>query len=410
MNKLLTLLSIALVANFSFSQQLEEGGSRIEVDPFTPIYVTSNTNKATSCIGDTLLYLDTKMTAANAISINNSTSAYGFCQYFDCPSPVTVHGVRFIAYKADATNGDSIEVKAYLYNASADSIPIGAFLTEGDTMISNNTHGFDLNLLTKTIMFDSAVTVTDDYLIAVMNNSPTPINMYGTDYNAGDGQGEYLGSARINFSWVRCYNVDVGGVPYDADMLFYPIVSYDLDAEIGHSPNCNFEASTDTLTNLSSGILFNRFYSQAAFNGEDSIQCLWNFGDGSPVENNVHTIHNYPAGEYIIALSTTLMGWTSNCYDTDAISTCHQPASNGGLKEISFNVYPNPSDAYVNLVSSEKLKSVALYDMSGKIMRSESITDSKYVLDINDLPNGLYIIKVKTESGQQLFEKITIYR
>ncbi|MEX1003518.1 MAG: T9SS type A sorting domain-containing protein [Crocinitomicaceae bacterium] len=412
MNKLLTLLNVALLASFSFSQELETVvGSHIEVQPYTPNYISNNEYKASTCNGDTLLYLDTKMTASTAVVMNNSTSAYGFCQYFDCPSPVTIHGVQFIGYKADNTNGDSIEVFAYVHKASGDSIPFGGFLTEGDTMISNNNHGFNLNLLTKTIMFDSAVTLTEDYVVSVMNNSPTSVNMYCTDYNAGDGQGEHLGSARIGFNWVRGYDVNVGGVPFDADMLFYPIVSYELDAEIAHSPNCNPNASTDTLTNLSSAILFNRFYSQAALNGEDSLQCLWNYGDGSPVENHVNAIHDYPAGEYIIALTTTLMGWTANCGDTDAISTCHQPASTEEFEQITFQLFPNPAQDFVTLSSSHQLESVELFDISGKLLYTEKMSPAyQHQLQLSNLPNGMYVVKAKTDSGQQLFRRLNIYK
>ncbi|MBD3637409.1 MAG: T9SS type A sorting domain-containing protein [Crocinitomicaceae bacterium] len=410
MKKILLLCAI-LTAFAGISQELQAAGDKISVQPYSPNYVSNPQNKSTSCGNDTLLYLETKMTGANPISINNASSAHAFCQFFDCPSPVTIHGVRFIAYKPDNSNGNSIDVQAYVYKAKVDSLPLGGFLTTGETAVDTILYGFNLDALTKTIMFDSAVTVTEDYVIVVMNNSATPITMYSSDYDNNDGQGEHLGSARIGFNWVRGYGLNVGGSPFNADMLFYPIVTYDLDADFIHTPNCELLSSTDSLNNTSSGILFNRFYSQAALNGEDSIQCVWDYGDGSPLDTTINSVHNYPAGVFNTMLTTTIMGWTNTCTDTDTLSTCYQPAKITDYSQVELNIYPNPSQNYINIVSSNAIEAIALVDMGGKIILNQSVSSLlEAQIDVSHLPNGVYSARIQLDNGHYLHRRIQILK
>lgn len=485
------LLFCAISALFtSFSQELEAAGPSISI-PAMP-NPTANMNKSAICGNDTILYTQAKSTGANGVAINNSTSAYAFCQYYDAPQDITVYGSQFVAYKPDNVNGDSIEVTVSLYNASADSLPWGPPLATGTVWVDMNNYGFNLDLMRKTVIFGSPVVVDAPYIISVINNSATSMTMYSSDYNTGDGLGEHLGSARIGFSWVRGYNLNVGGTPFDADMLFYPIVSYDLDSDMLLDPNCNLLAGDAVATNLSSPVLFNRMYSSEAFAGTEASQCTWDWGDASPLENGVDQTHTYGAGVFDVILTDTLIGWTNTCIDEDTLSTCAPPvadftvadtlclincmmitnntlrgdtyawtfqggnpatyaamtpdsvcwtapgtynvslivtnaagtdsmsttitidACGVGLSESELNqlaVYPNPASSYITLAAGENMTGVQVFDMSGKLILNESLYSSKQAdVNIQNLPVGIYAVKVEFEDGTFVNRRIQVMK
>lgn len=321
--KKILLLCLFFTSFYPIAQQLDVVGPFISNTDLPT--QTVDLSKTVSCGVDTCLYTQAKSTGAQGISINNATSAYAFCQYFDCPQPITVHGADFVAYKQDNTGGDTIEVQVFLYLASADSLPWGPYLAADTVKVDVNNWFFNLENMRKTAVFDNPVVMDQPYIISVVNNSAIPITMYSSDYNAGDGLGEHLGSARIGFNWTRSYNLNVGGNPFDADMFIYPHVSYDLDADLYLDPNCDLLAGTVNTTNLSSPILFNRFYSQAEFNGVAGDQSTWDWGDASPMENGINPSHAYGAGVFTVTLYDTLQGWNTNCVDVDSLSTCAPP-------------------------------------------------------------------------------------
>jgi len=61
-------------------------------------------------------------------------------------------------------------------------------------------------------------------------------------------------------------------------------------------------------------------------------------------------------------------------------------------------IHPNPTSDIINLVipNSEEIISMTLYDISGKQM---DVTATENSLDVSNLPNGLYILKITSEEG-----------
>ncbi len=68
-----------------------------------------------------------------------------------------------------------------------------------------------------------------------------------------------------------------------------------------------------------------------------------------------------------------------------------------------FNIYPNPTSDVLNIVSSKfDIQKVHIYDLSGKQMLSES----KSRIDVSKLPNGVYMLVIKTQEGNKNFKFI----
>ncbi len=62
---------------------------------------------------------------------------------------------------------------------------------------------------------------------------------------------------------------------------------------------------------------------------------------------------------------------------------------NGGL------IYPNPSNDKIYFAS--EMEVVEMFDVSGKIVKNAMNVSQ---LNVSDLPNGIYFIRIKTDKGE----------
>jgi hypothetical protein len=68
-----------------------------------------------------------------------------------------------------------------------------------------------------------------------------------------------------------------------------------------------------------------------------------------------------------------------------------------------MNVSPNPSTGLISLNFTEKWqgiqKTIQVSDLSGRIIKTVETSESTPNFDWNELPQGTYIISVRTKSG-----------
>jgi len=76
-----------------------------------------------------------------------------------------------------------------------------------------------------------------------------------------------------------------------------------------------------------------------------------------------------------------------------------------------IKIYPNPASSYVNIVSTNdsKISHVVFYDIQGRLQSEVNEIDSNQV-EITELDQGLYFIKIELESGDSVFKKLLIKR
>jgi len=83
-----------------------------------------------------------------------------------------------------------------------------------------------------------------------------------------------------------------------------------------------------------------------------------------------------------------------------------------GLQDLSatklFNLYPNPAQniLFVNF-ESEGSGKLVLIDMQGKILKEETLYSGLQNVDVSNIPNGIYILKIQSDK-EVYTEKITI--
>lgn len=62
-------------------------------------------------------------------------------------------------------------------------------------------------------------------------------------------------------------------------------------------------------------------------------------------------------------------------------------------KKEYFSVYPNPAKDVLNIQADFKISEIIIYDLNGRIIKRITKTNTRKI-DIDDLPNGTYIIKI----------------
>jgi|GEM_PF-1024556 hypothetical protein len=317
----------------------------------------------TTCNNDTLDYTLAKATGLQSLNINNATSAQALSQYYNAPQAITVHGATFYAYKLDATGGTTLNVTVELYLAGTDSMPTGTALASGTITIDTTFGGGSLAALEKSISFASPVTVNQPYVIVVGNYSANGMGMVCNSWTAADGGQEWLAGVDLFGTWTRSYNVNIGGVLFDADPLVLPHVSYDLTSDFSANPLYFNTAPTNvTFTDNSSPILQDRMYNQAAFIASTQLSYTYDFGDGSPEVNAINTNNNYNLVQpYTVTLKDTLFGWRVNCSSSDTLmlntptdlvitEIMYNPPESGTDTSEFIEIYNNGANA-VNLLN-----------------------------------------------------------
>ena len=72
----------------------------------------------------------------------------------------------------------------------------------------------------------------------------------------------------------------------------------------------------------------------------------------------------------------------------------------------SVNVYPNPTNGNVK-IEARALENVMVFNLIGQKVYEENVSGNEYVLDMNRFGSGIYMIKIKSESGFTT-KKITV--
>lgn len=311
MKKLLLGFVPIAITSIGFAQSVEKLSVTI-VNDIAPSEAAAI--KAATCGPDTVQYTFAKATGFASLSINSVSSAQSISQYYNCPQPVTISGAQFYAYKLDAVGGISINVGLSVYAAGLDSMPTGLPLASTNVAVDTTFGGGVLSVLSKIGNF-TPLTISVPYVVVIENISPNAIGLIFNDYNVADGAGEWLCGVDLFGTWTPSYNVNVGGVLFDADLMVYPFVTYDLAAAFALSDQCMSTGPTITFANTSSPIVNDRMYNQYAYAGTQDLSYTWNYGDGSPTETLENPFHVFPGtvGPYDVLLNDSIIGWTSIC-------------------------------------------------------------------------------------------------
>ncbi|MFT6243417.1 MAG: hypothetical protein ACJA0U_000034 [Salibacteraceae bacterium] len=71
-----------------------------------------------------------------------------------------------------------------------------------------------------------------------------------------------------------------------------------------------------------------------------------------------------------------------------------------------ISIYPNPTNSFITISSEHELKAYQFFDMSGKMILSNEITLQEELVDLSDIPQGFYFIRVRLKDGRESVKKL----
>ena len=130
---------------------------------------------------------------------------------------------------------------------------------------------------------------------------------------------------------------------------------------------------------------------------------VWEFAGGIPKSSNKQSprVTYYEPGKYTVKLLASNENGATQVEKVGFI----QVFKINGIAEAKFNevfeLYPNPATTVVNLnVKVPGYNKVQIFDMQGKYINSEDISEDKLAIDISDYKKGLYNLFLYGEEGK----------
>jgi hypothetical protein len=77
-------------------------------------------------------------------------------------------------------------------------------------------------------------------------------------------------------------------------------------------------------------------------------------------------------------------------------------------KNSEVKIYPIPANEKINIVSGSELSVIELLSISGNKILSENISGNNYELNIRNVSEGIYFVKIKTTDNKETIKKIII--
>jgi gingipain R len=73
----------------------------------------------------------------------------------------------------------------------------------------------------------------------------------------------------------------------------------------------------------------------------------------------------------------------------------------------SFQVYPNPSRGEIKINGITNNTQLEIFDLKGSLMKKELINENN-IIDVSNLRNGIYFIKLRTNTDLIFTQKLII--
>jgi PKD repeat protein len=248
----------------------------------------------------------------------------GRAQRFEAPQPIEISGLEFYSFIDNEPSVTSVMVITMLneYDALTDSVGIEMIRdTVYVTHDSYNPLTDPLPNISVQSTFDSAVTVTSDYIVSIFTPTDHPLIIITNEPTENAGNGENLSYALYSNTGFPSfppgwYNMsETYGANGDYDFLIAPKVKYDLKENfvLDEDSICPGIAGNACVTYNQVPIFANGQYNTNASNNNSAIR--WNWGDGTGNAGLASACHTYQnSGNYSLTLEDTIYLWD---YNTD---------------------------------------------------------------------------------------------
>lgn len=99
-----------------------------------------------------------------------------------------------------------------------------------------------------------------------------------------------------------------------------------------------------------------------------------------------------------IFLLSTLFAFAQNSPDGSEGHATHPQETR--LQQPTISIFPNPATNYISINKDDNVKSIAVYNLVGRKLKSFQDIQKDEHYDVSNLPNGMYLIRVTNTSNK----------
>ena len=75
-------------------------------------------------------------------------------------------------------------------------------------------------------------------------------------------------------------------------------------------------------------------------------------------------------------------------------------------QEENINVYPNPANNKITITNNKEIREeaiISIYQINGQLIMLDKFQNQKLIeLDVSNLSNGIYLLKIQTKEGMEV--------
>ncbi|HLA56722.1 MAG TPA: leucine-rich repeat domain-containing protein [Flavobacterium sp.] len=116
----------------------------------------------------------------------------------------------------------------------------------------------------------------------------------------------------------------------------------------------------------------------------------------------IKTLPTLAAGDQVSNTANIYFDYNASIDTNEARTTFQSLGIPGNHIDESIVMYPNPAKHLVNINCNSMIKSVALYDIQGRILQTVLANSNEVQLNISDKSNGIYFVKVISDNGAKV--------
>ena len=190
-----------------------------------------------------------------------------------------------------------------------------------------------------------------------------------------------IGSGATTYAWNNGVMDNVAFEPTSTDE--YIVIGTDANGCVGTD---TVVVTVNPLPIIDAGSNFEICDGQSAtLNATGATTIVWDNG----VQNNVAFIPT------VTSIYTATGTDANGCVGTASVEITVSDCASILEQTISANIYPNPAQNNVNIELSNALDgTIELLDLTGKVLESQKVLGTSIDLDLSELSNGTYIIRI----------------
>ncbi|HWB62559.1 MAG TPA: alpha/beta fold hydrolase [Chitinophagales bacterium] len=228
----------------------------------------------------------------------------------------------------------------------------------------------------------------------------SPIRMY---YCQGDKSVPYQNAMVAYHHFIQNGATNVDTVDVNPTLDHYPCAQFAILAATYWFDSLVYKPLVSggvTAVNSTSAASPNGTATALPTGGHAPYSFSWSTGD------TTESVGNLAAGTYYVTVTDKNL-----CSYTDStVISLVSGIQNAVLS--NFRIYPNPAKQMVNIMNtdpSDAIKETTVYDMSGRVIKTYAIRqDNNIQLYFDGAADGIYFIRLRSETGKEAISKITI--